>query len=57
MDIAKDSINKIKRLEFVVNQLQSRISQIAGSYELEIAVLKATIQELKQQLESTEEVD
>jgi hypothetical protein len=55
MDIAKENIARIRQLESVVSQLQLRIGQIAASYELEIAVLKSEIQELKRQ--SPEEVD
>jgi len=56
MDIAKDNLKKIRQLEFVISQLQSRIAQIAGSYELEIAVLKSEIEETKR-LADPEEVD
>jgi hypothetical protein len=56
MDIAKESAKKIRQLEFVVNQLQNRIAQIAGSYELEIAVLKSELEEVKRLVEP-EEVD
>ena len=47
MDIAKDNIKKMRQLEYVVSHLQSRLASIASSYELEIAVLKSEIEELK----------
>jgi hypothetical protein len=56
MDIAQENLKRIRQLEFVVNQLQNRIAQIAGSYELEIAVLKADLEEAKR-LVDPEEVD
>ena len=44
MNIAEESRKRIKQLELVVTQLQTRIGQIAASYELEIAVLKSSIE-------------
>jgi hypothetical protein len=44
MNIAEESRRKIKQLESIVTQLQTRIGQIAASYELEIAVLKSNIE-------------
>ena len=44
MNIAEESRRRIQQLEFVVTQLQTRIGQIASSYELEIAVLKSSIE-------------
>jgi hypothetical protein len=44
MNIAEESRKRIKQLELVVTQLQTRIGQIAASYELEIAVLKVNIE-------------
>ena len=44
MNIAEESRKRIKQLELVVTQLQTRIGQIAASYELEIAVLKSNIE-------------
>ena len=44
MNIAEESRRRIKQLELVVTQLQTRIGQIAASYELEIAVLKVNIE-------------
>jgi hypothetical protein len=55
MDIARESAKKIRQLEYVVNQLQSRIAQIAGSYELEIAVLKSELEEVKRLADPEEE--
>ena len=43
MNIAEESRKRIKQLELVVTQLQTRIGQIAASYELEIAVLKVNL--------------
>lgn len=54
MDIARESAKKIRQLEYIVNQLQARIAQIAGSYELEIAVLKAELEETKRLVEPEE---
>jgi hypothetical protein len=44
MNIAEESRKRIKQLESIVTQLQTRIGQIAASYELEIAVLKSNIE-------------
>ena len=44
MNIAEESRRRIKQLESIVTQLQTRIGQIAASYELEIAVLKSNIE-------------
>ena len=58
MDIAKESAKKIRQLEFVVNELQQRLGQIAMSYELEVAMLKSNIVELTNALKTqAEEVD
>ena len=58
MDIAKESANKIRQLEFVVNELQQRLGQIAMSYELEVAMLKSNVVELTNALKTqAEEVD
>lgn len=58
MDIAKESTKKIRQLEFVVNELQQRIGQIAMSYELEVAMLKSNVVELTNALKTqAEEVD
>lgn len=58
MDIAKESSKKIRQLEFVVNELQTRIGQIAMSYELEVAMLKSNVVELTNALKTqAEEVD
>ena len=58
MDIAKESQKKIRQLEFVVNELQQRLGQIAMSYELEVAMLKSQIAELTTALKTQpEEVD
>jgi uncharacterized protein involved in exopolysaccharide biosynthesis len=54
MDIAKDNIARIRQLESVVTQLQTRIGQIAASYELEIAVLKAQSEELRRNVDPEE---
>ena len=54
MDIARDNIKKIRQLEFVISHLQSRIASIAGSYELEIAVMKSEIEELKRSIDPEE---
>ena len=55
MDIAQENLKKIRQLEFVVTQLQSRIAQIAGSYELEVAVLKSELEETKRLADPDEE--
>jgi tetrahydromethanopterin S-methyltransferase subunit G len=58
VDIAKESTKKIRQLEFVVNELQQRIGQIAMSYELEVAMLKSNVVELTNALKTqAEEVD
>ena len=58
MDIAKESSKKVRQLEFVVNELQQRIGQIAMSYELEVAMLKSNVAELTNALKTQpEEVD
>ena len=58
MDIAKESAKKIRQLEFVVNELQQRLGQIAMSYELEVAMLKSNVVELTNALKTqAEEVD
>ena len=58
MDIAKESTKKIRQLEFVINELQQRIGQIAMSYELEVAMLKSNVVELTNALTTqAEEVD
>lgn len=58
MDIGKESTKKIRQLEFVVNELQTRIGQIAMSYELELAVLKSNVAELTTTLNTqAKEVD
>ena len=58
MDIAKESNKKIRQLEFVVNELQQRLGQIAMSYELEVAMLKSNVVELTNALKTqAEEVD
>ncbi len=58
MDIAKESTKKIRQLEFVVNELQQRLGQIAMSYELEVAMLKSNVVELTNALKTqAEEVD
>lgn len=58
MDIAKESSKKIRQLEFVVNELQQRLGQIAMSYELEVAMLKSNVVELTNALKTqAEEVD
>ena len=58
MDIAKESTKKIRQLEFVINELQQRIVQIAMSYELEVAMLKSNVVELTNALKTqAEEVD
>jgi len=54
MDIAKDNLAKIRQLESVIAKLQVRIGQIASSYELEIAFLKANIEELKRNIDPEE---
>jgi hypothetical protein len=54
MDIAKDNLAKIRQLESVVNRLQVRIGQIASSYELEIAVLKASLEEARRNIDPEE---
>ncbi len=54
MDIAKESVVKIRQLEIVVKELQQRIGQIAASYELEIAVLKSQIKELERYVQPEE---
>jgi hypothetical protein len=54
MDIAKENISRIRQLESVVNQLQVRIGQIAASYELELAVTKAQMEELKRNADPEE---
>jgi len=58
VDIAKESTKKIRQLEFVVTELQTRLGQIAMSYELELAVLKSNVAELKATLNTqAKEVD
>jgi hypothetical protein len=58
VDIAKESTKKIRQLEFVVNELQQRLGQIAMSYELEVAMLKSNVVELTNALKTqAEEVD
>jgi hypothetical protein len=58
VDIAKESTKKIRQLEFVVNELQTRLGQIAMSYELELAVLKSNVAELTATLNTqAKEVD
>lgn len=58
MDIAKESTKKIRQLEFVVTELQTRLGQIAMSYELEVAMLKSNVVELTNALKTqAEEVD
>jgi hypothetical protein len=58
VDIAKESAKKIRQLEFVVNELQQRLGQIAMSYELEVAMLKSNVVELTNALKTqAEEVD
>ena len=58
MDIAKESTKKIRQLEFVVNELQTRLGQIAMSYELELAVLKSNVAEITATLNTqAKEVD
>lgn len=58
MDIANESTKKIRQLEFVVNELQQRLGQIAMSYELEVAMLKSNVVELTNALKTqAEEVD
>lgn len=58
MDIAKESTKKIRQLEFVVTELQTRLGQIAMSYELELAVLKSNVAELTATLNTqAKEVD
>jgi hypothetical protein len=58
VDIAKESTKKIRQLEFVINELQQRIGQIAMSYELEVAMLKSNVVELTNALKTqAEEVD
>lgn len=55
MDIAKESTKKIRQLEFVVNELQQRLGQIAMSYELEVAMLKSNVVELTNALKTQAE--
>jgi hypothetical protein len=58
VDIAKESTKKIRQLEFVVTELQTRLGQIAMSYELELAVLKSNVAELTATLNTqAKEVD
>jgi hypothetical protein len=58
VDIAKESTKKIRQLEFVVTELQTRLGQIAMSYELEVAMLKSNVVELTNALKTqAEEVD
>jgi len=58
VDIGKEGTKKIRQLEFVVNELQTRIGQIAMSYELELAVLKSNVAELTETLNTqAKEVD
>jgi hypothetical protein len=58
VDIAKESTKKIRQLEFVINELQQRLGQIAMSYELEVAMLKSNVVELTNALKTqAEEVD
>lgn len=58
MDIGKESTKKIRQLEFVVTELQTRLGQIAMSYELELAVLKSNVAELTATLNTqAKEVD
>jgi len=58
VDIAKESTKKIRQLEFVVNELQTRLGQIAMSYELELAVLKSNVAEITATLNTqAKEVD
>lgn len=54
MDIAKDNLARIRQLESIITRLQTRIGQIASSYELEIAVLNANIEELKRNVDPEE---
>jgi hypothetical protein len=54
VDIARENIARIRQLESVVTQLQTRIGQIAASYELEIAVLKAQADELRRSVDPEE---
>jgi uncharacterized protein involved in exopolysaccharide biosynthesis len=54
MDIARENIGRIRQLESIVSQLQTRIGQIAASYELEIAVLKAQVEELRRNVDPEE---
>jgi hypothetical protein len=58
VDIAKENAKKLRQLEFVANELQQRLGQIAMSYELEVALLKSQIAELTNALKTQpEEVD
>ncbi len=58
MDIAKENAKKLRQLEFVANELQQRLGQIAMSYELEVALLKSQVVELTNALKTQpEEVD
>jgi hypothetical protein len=58
VDIGKESTKKIRQLEFVVTELQTRLGQIAMSYELELAVLKSNVAELTATLNTqAKEVD
>jgi hypothetical protein len=58
VDIAKENAKKLRQLEFVANELQQRLGQIAMSYELEVALLKSQVVELTNALKTQpEEVD
>jgi predicted nucleic acid-binding Zn-ribbon protein len=55
VDLAKESAKKIRQLEYVINQLQGRIGQIAASYETEIAFLKSNIEEINSEIRTLED--
>jgi predicted nucleic acid-binding Zn-ribbon protein len=52
---SKESQKKIRQLEYVINQLQGRIGQIAASYETEIAFLKSNIEEINSEIRTLED--
>ena len=49
-----DLMRRVRQLEFVIDHLQQRIAQIAGSYELEVAIAKSETY-IEQQYGSPEE--
>lgn len=40
-EVSSNLERKVAQLEFIIDHLQQRIAQIAGSYELEVAIAKS----------------